>query len=64
MESKLHDLYLDRDRQHESMLDETGRDLTVAMIGLVIGGVEESIKALENYKAKLKAQASELRSQE
>jgi hypothetical protein len=46
---KPHDLYLNRDRASESMLDQNGRDLAAIQIRAVILGIQESIKALENY---------------
>ena len=57
---KPHDLYLNRDRASESMLDQNGRDLAAIQSRAFILGIQESIKALENYRDELEAQASEL----
>ena len=48
--------------RNDSFLDQGGRHLAAAQIKIVICGVEESIKVLENYKDQLAAQAAKLES--
>ena len=55
-------LYADRDRQFDMAASESARQmLVIEILGMLIG-IEESIKVLEKYRDKLKAQMSEIES--